>query len=554
MENKPGHVEAVLDAVVVGAGFAGLYLVHRLTEMGFTVRALEAGEDVGGTWYWNRYPGARCDVESFYYSYSFDPQLEQDWWWTERYPAQPEILAYLRHVAERHDLRRHITFGTRVVSATFDDHGNTWEVHTDRGDQIHARFLLLATGPLSAARTPDISGLEDFTGEVVHTADWPEHGIDLSGKRVGIIGTGSSGIQVMPEIAKDADATVIFQRTANFCVPSWNRPLTEEEQRDIRARYRELRAVARVSPGGLPFPRPTESALAVGSEERRHRYEEAWAYGSASRFIATFTDLMTDEAANETAADFVRAKIREIVKDPATAERLCPVSHPLGTKRLPQDITYLECFNDPRVSLVDLSETPIDHIDAGGVVTSAGHNPLDVLVFATGFDALSGAILKIDISRNDGVRLAEHWAAGPRTYLGMAIAGFPNLFTLTGPGSPSVLSNVPVSIEQQVEWVSDLLLDMRERGEIRIETTQHAEDEWLERSNQYVTPTLYPIAGSWYMGANVPGKPRVFLPFAGGVGRYRELCEDVARDGYRGFHRQAAGTVADQVAVSSAAR
>jgi cyclohexanone monooxygenase len=538
-----------LDVLIVGAGFAGLYLVHRLTQLGFSARVIEAGRDVGGTWYWNRYPGARCDVESFFYSYSFDPQLEQDWRWSERYPAQPEILAYLRHVADRFDLRRQITFDTRVIAATFDDLDSTWTARTDAGDEITARFLMLATGPLSAARTPDIAGLENFAGEVLHTAYWPEDGVDLTGKRVGIIGTGSSGIQVMPEIAKEAAATVVVQRTANFLVPSWNRPLTEDEQRDVRARYRELREQSRLSPGGLPFARATESALEVDDAERLRRYEDAWAYGSASRFVGTFADLLTDLDANATAADFVRVKIRELVHDPETAARLCPTTHPLGTKRLPQDIAYFEAFNDPRVSLVDLTETPIDHIAAEGVVTTAGVHRLDVLVFATGFDALSGAILKIEITRSDGVRLAEHWAAGPRTYLGMAIAGFPNLFTLSGPGSPSVLSNVPVSIELQVEWLSDLMVHLRESERLRIEATRAAEDEWQTLSNRNVQATLYPSAASWYMGANVPGKPRVFLPFVGGVDQYRQLCDNVARDGYRGFELSGAMAAEGRPAV-----
>jgi cyclohexanone monooxygenase len=524
-----------LDVLIVGAGFAGLYLVHRLTQLGFSAQVVEAGSDVGGTWYWNRYPGARCDVESFFYSYSFDQQLEQDWEWSERYPAQPEILAYLRHVADRFDLRRHITFDTRVVAATFDDRASRWTARTDGGEDVTARFVMLATGPLSAARTPDIAGLENFTGEVLHTAYWPEDGIDLTGKRVGIIGTGSSGIQVMPEIAGAAAATVVFQRTANFLVPSWNRPLTDDEQRDVRSHYRELREQARQSPGGLPFARATESALEVDEVERLRRYEDAWAYGSASRFVGTFRDLLTDEKANATAADYVRAKIRELVHDPETAARLCPTTHPLGTKRLPQDIAYFLAFNDPRVSLVDLTQTPIDHVAANGVVTSTELHPLDVLVFATGFDALTGAILKIDIDRTDGVRLAEHWAEGPRTYLGMGIAGFPNLFALSGPGSPSVLSNVPVSIELQVEWLSDLLVHLRDKELVRVEATRAAEEEWLALANRNAQATLYPTAASWYMGANIPGKPRVFLPFVGGVNLYRELCDDVARDGYRGF-------------------
>jgi cyclohexanone monooxygenase len=532
--NQAG-ADITTDAVIIGAGFAGLYLVHRLTELGFSARVFEAAADVGGTWYWNRYPGARCDVESFYYSYSFSPELQDEWAWTERYPAQPEILAYLRHVADRFDLRRHIRFGTRVVSAVFDHASSLWTVHTDIGEEVSARFVFLATGCLSAARTPDIPGLEDFGGQVLHTGRWPHDEVDLRGKRVGIIGTGSSGIQVMPEIADAAAATVVFQRTANFCVPSWNRPLTDEDQRWVRSRYPELRAQARMSGGGLPIDPPEQSALAVEPEERQLRYQAGWMGGSAARFMSTFNDLLLDAGANATAAEFVRAKIREIVKDPATAERLCPSTHPLGTKRLPQDITYFEKFNDSRVSLVDVAQTPIVRIEPGAVVTGGERVPLDVLVFATGFDAMTGSILKIEISRSDGVRLADRWADGPRTYLGLAVAGFPNFFSIAGPGSPSVLSNVVVSIEQHVDWLADLLRHMREQELTRIEATREAEDAWVETANRYAAATLYPTAASWYVGANIPGKPRMFMPFVGGVGTYRTICDEIAREGYRGF-------------------
>jgi cyclohexanone monooxygenase len=540
------------DAVIIGAGFAGLYLVHRLTELGFSARVIEAGDEVGGTWYWNRYPGARCDVESFYYSYSFSPELQEEWVWTERYPAQPEILAYLKHVSERFGLRRHITFGSRVVSAAFDDHSSTWTVRTDTGDSITARFLFLATGCLSAARTPDIAGIEHFAGLLLHTGRWPHEEVDLAGKRVGIIGTGSSGIQVIPEIAEVAAATVVFQRTANFCVPSWNRPLAEDEQRWVRENYPELRAKARVSPGGLPLDPPEQSALEVDPDERTRRYEESWMSGSAPRFLGTFTDLMRDMDANDTAVEFIRNKIREIVKDPVVAERLCPTTHPLGTKRLPQDVTYFEKFNDPRVSLVDLTVTPIRRFEPDAVVTSAGRIPLDVIVFATGFDAMTGSILNIDIRRSDGVRLAEHWAAGPRTYLGVAVSGFPNMFGIAGPGSPSVLSNVVTSIEQHVEWVADLLDHMRRHDLATIEATREAEDGWVDLNNEYVARTLYPGVASWYMGANVPGKPQVFMPFVGGVGVYRGLCDDVTRDNYRGFTFSRWSAAAEQASAAVA--
>jgi cyclohexanone monooxygenase len=540
------------DVVIIGAGFAGLYLVHRLTELGFSARVIEAGDEVGGTWYWNRYPGARCDVESFYYSYSFSPELQEEWVWTERYPAQPEIIAYLKHVSERFDLRRHITFGSRVVSAAFDDLSSTWTVRTDTGDSIAARFLLLATGCLSAARTPDIPGIEHFAGQLLHTGRWPHKEVELAGRRVGIIGTGSSGIQVMPEIAEVAAATVVFQRTANFCVPSWNRPLTEDEQRWVRANYPELRAKARVSPGGLPLDPPEQSALEVDPEERTRRYEASWMSGSAARFMGTFTDLMLDMDANDTAVEFIRNKIRELVKDPVVAERLCPTTHPLGSKRLPQDVTYFETFNDPRVSLVDLTVTPIRRVEADAVVTSAGRIPLDVIVFATGFDAMTGSILNIDIRRSDGVRLAEHWAAGPRTYLGLAVSGFPNLFSIAGPGSPSVLSNVVASIEQHVEWVADLLDHMRRHELTTIEATREAEDGWVDLNNEYVAHTLYPGVASWYMGANVPGKPQVFMPFIGGVGVYRGICDDVAGNNYRGFTFSPSSAAAEQASATVA--
>lgn len=523
-----------VDAIVVGAGFAGLYALHRLRGLGFSVRVLEAGDGVGGTWYWNRYPGARCDVESLDYSYSFSDELQQQWRWTERYASQPEILAYINHVADRFDLRRDIRLATRVTAAVFDEATNRWTIETDRGERFGARFCIMATGCLSDAQVPDIPARETFAGRWYHTGRWPHDGVDFTAQRVAVIGTGSSAIQSIPIIARAAAHLFVFQRTPNYSVPAHNGPLDPEYERRVRANYAEFRRQARESRVGFVVERSGESALAVHDEERRREYEKRWGRGGLG-FSATYADLLTNQAANDTAAAFFREKIRSIVRDPAVAETLTPRDYPLGTKRLCVDTDYYATFNRDNVTLVDLRKTPIVAITPKGVRTSDREYAVDSLVFATGFDAMTGALLKIDIRGRGGRTLAEKWAAGPRTYLGLAVAGFPNLFTITGPGSPSVLSNMIVSIEQHVDWIADCLAYLRARGHATIEATIEAEDAWVTHVNEVGHTTLYPLARSWYMGANVPGKPRVFMPYVGGVGVYREKCDAVAAAGYAGF-------------------
>ncbi|WFR73305.1 NAD(P)/FAD-dependent oxidoreductase [Prescottella defluvii] len=529
--------EPTYEVVVVGAGFAGLYTLHRLRQRGVSVRLFEAGDGVGGTWYWNRYPGARCDVDSADYSYSFDDALQQDWEWTERFPAQPEILRYLEHVADRFGLREDITFGTRVTSAHFDETSGLWTIGTDSGghtDIVTARWTVMATGPLSAARLPDIDGRDTFAGEVHHTAHWPANGVDFTGKRVGVIGTGSSGVQAIPLIADEAAELTVFQRTAGFVIPARNRPLGPGELAEIKADYPARRQLQRESHGGWILRRRSVSHFETAPEVRDKEYETRWAAGGLA-FQTTFGDIMMDATANETAAEFVRSKIRETVTDPATAEALCPRGYPLGTKRVCIGTDYYETYNRDNVDLVDLRATPIERIVPEGIRTDTGLHELDVIVYATGFDAMTGAVGAIDIRGRGGVTLSETWEAGPRTYLGVAVAGFPNLFVVAGPGSPSVLSNVVVSIEQHVEWVVGYLDHMRSTGARFAEATAAAQDQWVEHVTAIAEPSLYTRADSWYLGANVPGKPRIFMPYLGGVGTYRSLCAQIAADGYRGF-------------------
>jgi cyclohexanone monooxygenase len=523
-----------LDAVVVGAGFAGLYMLHRLRGLGLSARVFEAGDGIGGTWYWNRYPGARCDVESLDYSYSFDDALQQEWRWSERYASQPEILQYINHVADRFDLRRDIQCSTRVTSAVFDESANRWTVETDRGDRVSARFCIMATGCLSSAQTPKFPGLESFRGRWYHTGHWPHAGVDFTGQRVGVIGTGSSAIQSIPIIAAQAAHLYVFQRTPNYSIPAHNAPLDRDYERRVKADYADFRRQARESRVGFVMERNDGSALAVPREEREREYEKRWTRGGLG-FSATFGDLLTSREANDTAAEFFRAKIRAIVRDPAVAETLTPRDYPLGTKRLCVDTNYYATFNRDNVTLLDLRKTPIEAVTAQGLRTSEREYALDSIVFAIGFDAMTGALLGVDIRGRGGVTLRERWSAGPRTYLGLTVAGFPNLFMITGPGSPSVLSNMIVSIEQHVDWIADCVTSMRTKGEATIEATAEAEEQWVTHVNEVGNLTLYPRANSWYMGANVPGKPRIFMPYIGGVGTYRQICDDVAAKGYAGF-------------------
>jgi cyclohexanone monooxygenase len=523
------------DVVVVGAGFAGMYMLHKLRGQGFSVRVFEQGGDVGGTWYWNRYPGARCDVESMQYSYSFSDKLQEEWDWSERYAPQPEILRYANHVADRFNLRSDIQLNTRVDSATFDERANRWSVATSDGETVIAKYVVLATGCLSNARMPDIKGLADFKGKVYHTGHWPHEPVDFTGLRVGVIGTGSSGIQSVPVIAEQASHLTVFQRTPNFSIPARNAALTAEEREAFRAKYPEVRRFAREQArNGIYTEMPDRGALDDGDNERRAKYEARWRYGGLT-FMAVYNDLALDKTANDTAADFVREKIAEIVRDPETAKLLQPNNHPIGSKRICIDTDYFATFNRANVTLVDIRSNPIEQILPNAVRTGGKDYEVDALVLATGFDAMTGSVAKIDISGRGGQTLNQKWAEGPKTYLGLMSAGFPNLFIITGPGSPSVLSNMIVSIEQHVDWIAEVIAFMRDRGVEAIEADKEAEDQWVAHVNEIAHTTLYPQANSWYMGANIPGKPQIFMPYIGGVAVYRQICNDVAAKGYEGF-------------------
>lgn len=523
-----------VDVVVVGAGFSGLYMLHKLRQQNRSVVLLERGNGVGGTWFWNRYPGARCDVESQDYSYSFSPELEQEWDWTERYPAQPEILSYLNHVADRFDLRRSIELETEVTSAAFDEQSNRWFVTTQHEETVVAQYVVMATGCLSNGRVPDFDGLNSFTGEIYHTGSWPQEGADFTGKRVGVIGTGSSGIQVIPEIAAQAEHLTVFQRTPSFSVPARNAPLDPEFLREIKANYPERREMARYSATGLPFAGGSAMAMEVTEEERRATYESLWGEGGF-RIGAAFADLIIKKESNDTLASFIHSKIDSVVKDPKTADKLKPRDYPVSTKRICVDTDYYATFNRDNVDLVDVRESPIVGFDERGLKTQSAEFEFDAVVFATGFDAMTGALLGPDITGVDGVHLRDHWHAGPRTYLGLSTVGFPNLFIVAGPGSPSVLTNMVSAIEQHVEWINDHINHLEERGLSRSEASAEAEDGWVAQVNAIAEMTLFNTANSWYLGANVPGKPRIFMPYAGGFGAYRETCDAVAAEDYRGF-------------------
>jgi cyclohexanone monooxygenase len=523
------------DVVVVGAGFAGMYMLHRLRGLGLSVRVYEQGGDVGGTWYWNRYPGARCDVESMQYSYSFSDELQQEWDWSERYAPQPEIMKYANHVADRFELRTDIQLDTRVDQAAFDESANQWSVATSDGKTVTTKYVVLATGCLSNARMPDIKGLADFKGKVYHTGHWPHERIDFTGQRVGVIGTGSSAIQSVPVIAEQASHLTVFQRTANFSIPARNAALTAEEREAFRSKYPEIRRFAREEArNGIYTEMPDRGALDDGDNERRARYEQRWTRGGLT-FMSVYNNLALDKAANDTAADFVRDKIAEIVKDPQTAKLLQPNNHPIGSKRICVDTDYFATFNRSNVTLVDIRSNPIEEILPSAVRAGGKDYEVDALVLATGFDAMTGSVAKIDIRGRNGQTLNQKWAEGPKTYLGLMSSGFPNLFIITGPGSPSVLSNMIVSIEQHVDWITDCIAYMRGRDLDAMEAKQDAEDNWVTHVNEVAHTTLYPQANSWYMGANIPGKPQIFMPYIGGVGAYRQICNDVAAKGYEGF-------------------
>jgi len=522
------------DAVVVGAGFSGLYMLHQLRELGLSVRVYEKAADVGGTWYWNRYPGARCDSESHIYCYSFDEELLEEWEWSERYPEQPEVLEYLRHVADRFDLRRDISFGTEVTAARFDGDAGRWELTTDGGERVSTQFLITAVGTISEPYVPEFEGVETFEGEYHHTGRWPHDGVEFAGKRVAVIGTGASGIQVVPEIVDDVQGLTVYQRTPNYAVPARNRPLDSEEYREIKSDYDEIWEAAHDSGFGMPFEPGYPTAEGLSDEEVTAALEERWQQGGF-RFMLTFEDLLFNETTNRKVSEFIRGKIRDTVDDPELAETLCPTDHPYATKRPPLHTDYYETYNEPHVDLVDVTETPIERFTPEGIRTTDGHRAFDTVVMATGFDGVTGALLAMDVEGRDGLAIDEKWADGPETYLGLSVHGFPNVFTITGPQSPSVLSNMPVSIEHHVEWIADCVEYMTERDIGLIEPTRAAEREWVAHSRAVADQTLYPQADSWYMNQNIPGKPTVFLPYVGGVDVYRGTLAEAAEKGYEGF-------------------
>lgn len=540
------------DVVIIGAGFAGLYAHYRFRQRGLKLQGFEAAPGVGGTWYWNAYPGARCDVESINYCYSFSDELLEEWVWSERFATQPEILRYANHVADKFDLRRDIHFNVRVTSCDYDEATNRWTLETSTGQRIETHFVIAATGCLSDPLLPDIPGIEEFEGRIVQTSLWPHEGVDLDGKRVGVIGTGSSAIQAIPVVAEAASHLTVFQRTPNYSVPARNGPIDPDLEARIRADYPGYARRNRFTQIGFEFEMPSDmpenwtpgrSAHEASPEEREAVWDALWNRGGTG-FASSYIDLTTDPEANQYVADFVHRKIRQIVKDPETAEKLCPKTYPFGTKRLCLDSDYFATFNRPNVTLVDIRSDPIERITADGVETSQGSHPLDVLVLAIGFDAVTGSLLQMNITGAGGARLEEEWAEGPQTYLGLMVAGFPNLFSITGPGSPSVLTNMIPSIEQHVDWIADCLEYMCAQGFNRIEAERQAQDKWDEVVQGAAGHSLYLQADSWYMGANVPGKPRKILPYMGGLGVYTERCEEIARSGYPGFRLSACSPAA----------
>lgn len=523
-----------VDVVVVGAGFGGLYALHKFREQGRSVRVFEAAPEVGGTWYFNRYPGARCDVESLDYCYSFSDELQQEWTWTEKYATQREILEYIKWVAERLDLRSGITFDTKVVSAVFDEQTLLWTVATDGGERVTARFVVMATGPLSSPLTPDINGLDSFGGEIYHTAHWPHEGVDFTGRRVGVIGTGSSGIQSIPVIAEQASQLYVFQRTPNFSVPAGNQQLSSEEIAEAKASYGQRRRMSWRSGGGSPHVAHPKLTMEATPEERREAFEKRWELGGVL-FSKTFADQMINLEANEEARKFYEEKVRAVIDDPTVADMLIPNDHPIGTKRICTDTNYFQTFNRPNVTLVSVRETPIESIDGTGINTADHHVDLDAIVLATGFDAMTGTLAKIDIVGRGGRKLVDDWAGGPRTYLGLGVDGFPNLFLVSGPGAPAVLANMVLHAEAHINWIADAMDYLDNHDLAAIEATTDAVDSWVDECNQRADATLFPRANSWYMGANVPGKPRVFMLFIGGFATYLGICADVANAGYKGF-------------------
>lgn len=524
-----------LDAIIIGAGISGLYALYRLRAAGLRAKIIEAARGIGGTWYWNAYPGARCDAESFDYSYSFSPELEQEWSWSERYASQPEILRYLNYVADKFDLRSDVILDTRVVTASYGEAECSWRLGTNHGVHYTAQFCIAATGTLSAPVSPPFDGLDQYEGDWYETQRWPQEDVKLANRVVGVIGTGSSGIQIIPRLADKAAELMVFQRTPNFSLPARNKPVTADDNKRMKDRYREHRAAQRTSAFGTPLARPQLAAFDLTDEERTAEFERRWAIGGAPSFRSAFTDLNSNPEANKAAADFIRRKIRETVSDAATADLLCPNDHPLGSRRISLDINYYETFNRPNVKLVDVRGDPITRIVRAGIQTVTTTYPVDAIIFALGYDALTGSLMRVDVRGKDGIQLSSEWLSAPAAYLGIAAAGFPNLFMITGPGSPSVLSIMTVAIEQHVEWMIGLIEYLRRKGYRSFEADREAQAAWSREIARTAALTLYPQAASYYNGANISGKPRVFVPYAGGLDVYSAKCEEIARQGYHGF-------------------
>ena len=531
MDNKNPFTN--FDVTIVGAGFSGLSLLYHLRKKNFSVTLIDIAKDVGGTWYWNRYPGARCDTESMQYSYSFSDELQQEWDWSERYATQPEILKYINHVAERFNLRKYISFGTRVTKASFNEDLNEWVIETDKDLQIKSSFLVMATGCLSSPFYPEIAGIKNFSGPIYHTGRWPHTKVEMKEKKIGVIGTGSSAIQSIPEIAKDAKHIYVFQRTANFAIPAHNGPIPSDRSNYFKSMYPEIREKAKKLYAGFYQTYNDKSALEVSSAERNEEYERRWQHGGLP-FFGAFTDLTFDKSANETAAEFVRSKIREIVKDPVNAEKLSPKTV-IGCKRLCVDTDYYATFNRENVSLIDIKKNPIQEISQSGIVVDGQLYEIDILILATGYDAMTGAILKVDIRGKAGESIKEKWREGPKTYLGIMTEGFPNFFMITGPQSPSVLTNMLTSIEQHVEWICECLVFLKEHKIKKIEPKKESQDSWVEHCNALASETLRYRCTSWYLGVNIPGKPRVFMPYVGGFPMYKKKCDDEVRSKYHSF-------------------
>ena len=527
------------DAVVIGAGFSGIHMLKSLRDkLGLKVRVYEAGETVGGTWYWNRYPGARCDSDAYIYCFTWDTQLLQDWEWSERYPEQPEILRYLEHVAKRHDLKREMQFNTLVTGAEFDEKTNLWRVRTDNGEEVTARYLIAAVGSLSATNIPQFKGLETFKGRWYHTSRYPHTGVDFTNKRVAVVGTGATAVQAIPEIAQQAKQLTVFQRTANYCVPARNGKVDPEVVKARKAGYDGIVKRIRESFFGQEHYFIPKSALEATPEEREREFDRMWDAGGFAFWLANYQDMFFNPEANDLCADYIKRKIRKTVKDPVVAEKLIPKGYAYGTKRQPLDTNYYETFNKDNVLLVDANtDGGIEEITEKGIRAGGEEYEFDIIVFATGFDAMTGPLKALNLKGRGGLTLDQQWADGPHTYLGISIAGFPNLFTITGPQSPSVLSNMPVSIEQHVEWITECIDNMRRTGKTTIEATPQAQEQWVAHVNEIVNQTLMTGANSWYMSANIPGKPRAFLPYLGpeSVGGYRKKCDEVSANDYEGF-------------------